>query len=317
MRILAVLTGGTIGSSITDGMADVDGKPAKGLFALYPDTEFICEEPFSILSENSTVDTLENLCNFMLGINYDDYDGIIVTHGSDTLGYTSAVLGIALSKVKIPVMITASDYVLSCEKSNGRENFCGCVDFIKGFSSGDHSFTGVYTVWKNSGEKVKVHRAWRLEQADFDDKFHSFGEDCFGCMVNGLFVKNAGLSDDMPDFLFDLDPIEKSVKLSRNILLLQSFPGLDFNCISIEGKDAVLLKTYHSGTVCAEGGNTSFIEFAKRCGEQKTDVYIYLLKDREYIYGSSKEIPWDIVKPLFNIGECAAYGLLLFKYGAM
>ena len=66
MKILVVFTGGTIGSSIENGTADIDENSAKALLDIYPDIDFECREPFSILSENSTVDTLEMLCNFML-----------------------------------------------------------------------------------------------------------------------------------------------------------------------------------------------------------------------------------------------------------
>ena len=315
MKILVVFTGGTIGSSIVNDTADVDPGAAKGLLGMYPDVEFVCVELFSMLSENSTVDTLEKLCNFMLRIDYSDYDGVIVTHGSDTLGYTAALLGVAMSCVKIPVMITAADYVLSDRRSNGIDNFCGCVDFIGEFSKGKHSYAGVYAVWKNRGDYVRVHRAARLEQADFNDEFRSFGGECFGTIRSGRFVKNKTASDFAESGQPGMSLLGKRITLSRKILLLKSYAGADFDCVSIQDKDAVIVQTYHSGTVCTVGDNTSFVKFAKRCSEHNVDVYVFPIRDRGYIYRSSKEIPWDIVKPLFNVGECEAYARLLLKYG--
>ncbi len=315
MKILVVFTGGTIGSSVKNGIADIDGNPAKKLLELYPDIDFVCIEPFSILSENSTVDTLEHLCNFMLGVDYDNYSGVILTHGSDTLGYTAAALGIALSYVRIPVMLTAADYVLSDERSNGTENFCGCVDFIGEFVKGKHEYSGVYAVWKNRGDFVRVHHARCLEQADFNDEFHSYRKGSFGTMSHGSFVKDKAAYGGVKLSLFSEDLQGKLIRLSRNVLLLKSYVGADFDCISLDGKDAVLVQAYHSGTVCTEGENTSFVKFAKRCKEQGVDVFLYSVKDRSYIYRSAKKIPWGAVTPVFDTGECSAYVGLLFRYG--
>ena len=315
MKILVVFTGGTIGSSIENGTADIDENSAKALLDIYPDIDFECREPFSILSENSTVDTLEMLCNFMLSLNYESFDGVIITHGSDTLGYTAAALGISLSWVKIPVMLTAADYVLSMEKSNGRENFCGCVDFIRQFSEGGHNFTGVYAVWRNSGEGISVHHALSLEQADFLDRFYSFGADPFGTVKDGRFVKNINAPENIEYSLFAENLKGKTIRLSRNVIMFNSYVGADFDCINISGKDAVLVKAYHSGTLCTAGQNTSFAGFVKRCAENGTDVYVYSLKKRDYEYKSVRAIPWDIVTPLFDTGECAAFVGLLFRYG--
>ena len=316
LKILVVFTGGTIGSSIENGMADVDQNSAKILLDIYPDIDFECCEPFAILSENSTVDTLEMLCNFMLSIDYENYDGVIVTHGSDTLGYTAAALGILLSWVKIPVRLTAAYYVLSMEKSNGRANFCGCVDFIREFSDGRHKFAGVYAVWKNSGECVSVHHALSLEQADYNDKFSSFGRECFGTVRDGRFVKNCKAPDRVVCSLFAESLKGKTaIRLSRSVLKLQSYVGEDFESVMISGKDAVLVETYHSGTLCTAGQNTSFAEFAKRCAENGTDVYVFPLKKRDYMYKSTQQISWDIVKPVFDMGACAAFVGLLFRYG--
>ena len=158
MRILVVFTGGTIGSTVKNGIADVDSEASKILLDIcsdYDSTEFEYLSPFNILSENANCNTLTRICNFMLDIDYEKYDGVIITHGSDTLAYTSAMLGFVLSWVKIPVVITAADYVLTLPQSNGTENFKASIDFISDFVNGIHNNTGVFTVWKNKGESIK------------------------------------------------------------------------------------------------------------------------------------------------------------------
>ena len=74
-----------------------------------------------------------NYCNMNLVLDelgITKVDGIILTHGSDTIQYTAALLSYVL-KPEIPVMIVCSNYVLEDEKANGFDNFCAAVDFIK------------------------------------------------------------------------------------------------------------------------------------------------------------------------------------------
>ena len=142
MKILIVFTGGTIGSSVLNGVADVDEKNSGTLMNICqnkPGIEFEFVSPVNILSENSDCDTLSVICSFMLSLDYENYDGVILTHGSDTLSFTSSILGMMLSWVKIPIVITAANYVLSSPKSNGKDNFTASLDFIKSFHEGHQS----------------------------------------------------------------------------------------------------------------------------------------------------------------------------------
>lgn len=320
MKILTVFTGGTIGSSIIGGVADVDGDTIDTLLNLYQnntDIEFDCISPFNILSENATCDTLSKICSFMLSADLEKYDGVIVTHGSDTLSFTSAALGLALSWVKIPVVITAADCVLTMPESNGRDNFKACVDFIKGFFNGEHSNCGVFTIWKNRGESIKVYISTRLNEADgYLDSFSSWGGEPFGIIENGHFKRFDSAINPITT-----KPCEKTIFLKNkeidfknDILLLQSYVGLDFNAIDISGKSAVLLKLYHSATACTDGDNTSFLKFAERCFKNGTDVYIFPAKNSQYIYKSAEELNSNAIIPMFNINTTSAYSKLLLAY---
>ena len=73
----------------------------------------------------------------------DKYDGLIITHGSDTLSYSSAFLGLCLCGLDIPVALTAADLVPDDPRSNAVENLRACVEVIEKFRR------GVFTVYKN------------------------------------------------------------------------------------------------------------------------------------------------------------------------
>ena len=55
-------------------------------------------------------------------IESEKYDGIIITHGTDTLQYTSAMLGYMFDDVSIPIVLVSSNYVLEDKRANGLIN---------------------------------------------------------------------------------------------------------------------------------------------------------------------------------------------------
>ncbi|MEK6899245.1 MAG: Glu-tRNA(Gln) amidotransferase subunit GatD [Nanoarchaeota archaeon] len=109
-----IVTGGTIASKLdarTGGVAPL--KTEEDFRKVYPELFKIAnvkiEIPFSMLSENMTSDewiSLAECVKKMLDDN--EIEGVIVSHGTDTLHYTSAALSFFLGKLNKPVVLTYS-----------------------------------------------------------------------------------------------------------------------------------------------------------------------------------------------------------------
>lgn len=89
-KILVILTGGTIGSRVEGKIINTTAASSYRLIQLYnekyaDDTEFEVIQPINILSENLTPIEWGILCNCILELDFEKYEGIIITHGSDTL----------------------------------------------------------------------------------------------------------------------------------------------------------------------------------------------------------------------------------------
>jgi L-asparaginase len=57
----------------------------------------------------------------------DDYDGVVVTHGTDTMTYTAAAMAFMLQNLGKPVVITGSQVPLDEIGTDGRENLINSV----------------------------------------------------------------------------------------------------------------------------------------------------------------------------------------------
>ena len=93
MKILVLFTGGTIGSTVDGATVHTDPAAASRLLSLYrarfgEDVLFEVRRPCNLLSENATPGLWSLLERSVREEELAVYDGVIITHGSDTLPYT-------------------------------------------------------------------------------------------------------------------------------------------------------------------------------------------------------------------------------------
>ena len=114
MKILVIFTGGTIGSKLTDGFISPDrGAPYALLEKFkYPGIGFDTVSPYTILSENLSVKELNILLDTVRKSLHMGYDGIIITHGTDTLQYSAAAVLECVKNTAVPIVFVSSNYPL-------------------------------------------------------------------------------------------------------------------------------------------------------------------------------------------------------------
>ncbi len=299
-KILVVFTGGTIGSTEKNGIINVDEQKNYRLISLYKqnynsDIEFNPVEIMEILSENITASHWGTICNYLFSLDFADYDGIIVTHGSDTLAFTSAIIGMLFSHTEIPIILIASNLTLGTPGSNGLENFAKAVEHI---SSGKSK--GVFTIFD------KTYLSTRIMPADSClDKFSSYGNE----NIELIFQKTANKK---PTPL----PV-KNIEFKNDILMIYGYPNINFSAFKItKNVAAVLYVPYHSGTACSENDKPEYTltDFINRCRKQNINVYLSGIKINDGVYASLDKILDAGAIPLFGISEVSAYAKLLIAY---
>lgn len=247
MKILFVFTGGTIGSTSSGGCISVDeGKPYL-LIEKYRenfgiDFQYDVIQPYTELSENNTSETLKTLiCSVRPNLE-NGYDGIIITHGTDTLQYTASMLSYTLDTL-IPVCLVSSNYPIEDRRANGLSNLITAVDFIKKVGS-----AGVWVPYKNEGEQPVIHRGSRLIGGQaFTDRLYSV-QNRYGYVYkrSGAFSRKTGFSEIENEIQF-FDGGKLS-SVSNMILKVESYPGMVYPIIPPTAK-YVLMSSFHSGTV--------------------------------------------------------------------
>lgn len=294
MKIFVIFTGGTIGCS-EQGTVSLDGGAADLLVSeylrVYGDCEFECAAPLYTLSENMTSAKWQRLYDYIRSADFSPYDGVILTHGTDTLSYTAAFLGLALADIPFPLVITGSNHAIGSENSNALENFRSAVLLAQ---------TGVSGVY-----------------AAYDGKYY-LGTDI--CEADGLTDSYGGRvcgRCDGEKALLDMSiaakmPPKTEISVSeKEIIMIKPYPNMRYGRIRTDGAAAVLHLLYHSATACTEDGY-SLCGFA-----ESSDVPIYAapFKRGAVPYSTTAEILASGVKPLYGMTPETAYALLTIAYG--
>ncbi len=312
-KILVILTGGTIGSAVHNGIINTDPDRLRVL-TLYrqhfgTDDTFECIPLLRILSENLSKHHWELLVNDILSRDLSDYEGIIITHGSDTLSYTSAMLSLCLSGLSVPVILTAADYVPDDPRSNALCNLRAAVILIHSLSG------GVLTVYRNpSDEYCSVFLSGRIREADrFSDRFSSYDGVPFGkIMQDKLILTHPSLTTDHITQQHPLLTNGQPLSLPYDVLMLRPYPSLPYGSITLSEKiRAVLHLTFHSSTA-PSGQPESALTLLQECQRRSVPFYLASFssnqKDR---YESAACLLENGALPLFDIGDESAYAKVL------
>ncbi|WP_446809248.1 asparaginase [Methylomonas sp. 2BW1-5-20] len=314
-NILLIFTGGTIGSQLSGDTINTDcnaGFKLLQCFATQADdpgsVNFKSLQPVQILSENLHPSHWPGIIASIEAEDLSRFDGIIVTHGTDTLAFSAAALSLYFNSLSIPLLLVSSDLPLDNPQANGLANFLCAVEFIRQLG-----LAGVFVPYRNPGQTMQIHLGSRLSSClPLSSDFISVQSQAWMCFENGRFqsLQNPALSERAsialrPDF-------------SKRILLTRPYPGLDYSAYNLDTVDAVLHDLYHSGTACASdavGEQYSLVEFVKRCAGRGIKIYLAPALFSESAYASTRELLDCGAEMIWNISLEAAYAKLLLAYG--
>ncbi|MGZ5014505.1 MAG: asparaginase [Methylobacter sp.] len=315
-NILVVFTGGTIGSIATDGTINTEGNTSFKLIRLFQQHDqnhrqihFDTIQPLQILSENLAPNVWKTIIAAIEAARPDRYDGIIITHGTDTLAYTACALSFYFNAVKIPMLLVSSDYPLDHPQANGLENFICAVEFILQINK-----AGVFVPYRNQQQTTQVHQGTRLAcSLQLSGDFFSVQNKSYMQFENRRFSLLNPSTQSAPT-----KSIPLKAAFSERVLMIKPYPGLDYTRFNLDNVDAVLHDLYHSGTACASpqwGENYSLVEFIKRCQEQGTAVYLAPAIKSADAYQSTRALIEQGAEVIWNMSIEAGYVKLLLAYG--
>lgn len=342
MNIAVIFTGGTIGSSIQQNYVSTDSQMPYHLLEMYNESQakdnpdfphFITVEPYTTLSEYMNGSHLNLLIASVREQLTREIDGIIITHGTDTLPFTAAALGMCFAYAKIPILLVSSNYILDDPRANGLTNFAAAVDYIydwKHTHSGQgtsnitpaspDTATAMYTpgfpilptavgiAYCNTGDSPKIYNALGIyNHRPFDDSLYERPYDAYAEAIAPVLQECSVIRRITPDSICTSGTCFDT---TCPVCFFQSMPGMQFDLP--DNARAVLIHAYHSGTINTK--NPSLLALAAQAAQKKIPVYLTGISAYSTDYDSKAAYAALGIIPLPEYSPLVAYMYLWFKY---
>ena len=248
-----ITTGGTIASIPSDNglIPEISGKD---IISLVPELKNICTidtlELLNIDSSNISkkhyilmLDTLEK--------NYDNYDGFVITHGTDTMAYSSSMLACAISSLNKPVVFTGSQLPLKAAGSDAYKNIKDA------FLAASDNVYGVFLAFNGDihyGDSVK-----KVYSENFTG-FLSINNKTAGKSDNNKIIWNKLYKN------HNIKPVFNK-NLSEKVFVLKMVPSLKPDIIDVlinMGYKGIIIEGYGAGGVPTADCENNFIPALKK-----------------------------------------------------
>lgn len=296
-KIFVIFTGGTIGSASADGRVGLDGSSKRKLIQMYnaargEDVQFICSSPVNMLSENVAKEHLYALRDEVRRLDFSAADGIIITHGTDSLCINAHYLSLALRDVPLPVVLVSSLFPLDDKRQNGLTNFIAAVDFIEKTKA-----RGIFVSFANEADRPLIHLAGRLTFCDQLTGYYHSVKDIPLAEVKDGCVKFISSPLNPDESELNAPGVPAGGKICDNVMLITARSLLNFGLYDFDRTRpaAVIVETYHSGTVCTEGNELNFIKFANYCRERGVAVILSPIDSGANVYASVSDLPDNVI----------------------
>lgn len=188
--------------------------------------------------------------------NYEEYDGFVVLHGSDTMAYTASAVSFMLENLNKPVIFIGSQLSMGMLRSDGRDNFVASI-IIAGEKEDDTPVIPEVAVYFEN----KLFRGNRVFKYNAEN-FMAFRSGNYPELAHaGISIQYNKEYIARPNF----KKLKVHKNLNTNVALLYLYPGISREVVSaILNNDKIkglVMKTYGAGNAPTEDW---FIELLKK-----------------------------------------------------
>lgn len=223
-RILLIHTGGTFGMALKNGTLAPSAFIQK-ILEFVPELKQIAEiESHIVTNIDSSNIGIEHWIKIadVISDNYEQFDGFVITHGTDTMTYTASALSFMLDGLSKPVILTGSQRPLSEIRTDARNNLINAVELAT------YSIPEVCIFFNNKlfrGNRTKKINIWGFDAFD-SPNYPPLAEVGVGIEIyKGNFLKrenkNLVISKNFSDKVFCVK-VFPSLKLDYLLSLLET-----------------------------------------------------------------------------------------------
>ena len=178
----------------------------------------------------------------MISSSYEEYDGFVILHGSDTMAYTASALSFMLKGLNKPVILTGAQLPIGVLRTDGKENLITAIEIAAARSGGAPVVPEVAIYFEYL--LLRGCRAYKSSATYFDafrsDNYPTLAEAGVQIAYNYIAIQP-----------YHTGELEAQKELCDDVAILRVFPGISKKnvdaILNIGGLKGVVLETYGSG----------------------------------------------------------------------
>lgn len=309
-NILLIATGGTIASQKSEhGLAPLIC--AEEILSYIPDVYQICNPAAVQLCNIDSTNMEPKHWKMMVQAireNYENYDGFVIAHGTDTMAYTAAALSYMVQNSQKPIVITGAQKSIDLEitdaKTNLLDSFCYAAD---------EKSQGVQIVF--GGKVIAGTRAKKIRSKSYN----AFDSIDFPFLA---MIQDTRIMRYIPAIPYE-EPVTFYEEMNDNIFLLKLIPGISPKGLRFlfEQYDAIIVESFGVGGIPASVSDIFYelhdtypekiIVLATQVAHEGSDMTVYevgnkIKKECKFLESYDMTLEAVIAKTMWMLGnkEC-------------
>lgn len=253
-NVLLIYTGGTIGMNRNPRTGALEPFNFEHLLSKVPELNQF-PTTISTYQFNPPIDSSDMSPKLWIDLthiianNYNQYDGFVILHGTDTMAYTASALSYMLENLTKPVILTGSQLPIGQLRTDGKENLITSIEIASAKRHDGTAMVPEVGIYFN-GHLMRGNRTTK-QSADNFNAFESFNyEHLADAGVNITYHEERILK---PDYN---KPMIPHFQLDNNVIVFTIFPGIREEVVrqifKIPQLRSVVMRTYGSGNAPQE-----------------------------------------------------------------
>ena len=248
-KVLLIYTGGTIGMGVNHATGALHPLDFNNFVNNVPEFTYLktAVDTYQFTPPIDSSDMAPELWTRLVSLieeKYNQYDGFVILHGTDTMSYTASALSFMIENLTKPIILTGSQLPIGQLRTDGKENLITSIELAAAHNNEGYPLVPEVSIYFN-GQLIRGNRSTK-RNADGFDAFDSFNYPRLCDVgVNIRFHEYAILK---PNYS---KPTVMHKELNPNIVILSLFPGIQenitkhiFDAPELEG---VIIRSYGSG----------------------------------------------------------------------
>jgi len=174
---------------------------------------------------------------------YDDFDGFVILHGTDTMAYTASALSFMLENLAKPVILTGSQLPIGMLRTDGRENLITAIEVAAARENGVPAVPEVCIFFDN--KLTRGNRTTKMSAEHFDafnsPNYHALAEVGLHLKYHNNLIHRPAKENKLI--------VHK--EFDTNVAILKLFPGINRKLLNAvtktEGLRGLIIETFGSG----------------------------------------------------------------------